>query len=208
MRRGGSFQLKPIIFFLYDATGAHLAFLWSFRHIMRADRCLPAAVPGNAIVTDECAMIAVQLSSLVPSTPIDSAATTVREAERSVPSPSDQPATVASQFQPLDPDIFNAAIPAFFIGRNSDGFWVARDVNGQMGGIFLLENSAVSFAKRNSRPAGCATIYPSERFELDIENDGNPLVAQLAPLMRLASRPWRRTAALIGKMTAAIKRRF
>jgi hypothetical protein len=188
--------------------GVRLAFLWHYRHIMCADRCLPAAVPGNAIAIDECAMIAVQLSSLVPSTPINSAATTVQKAERPGLSPSDRPATVASQFQPLDPDIFNAAIPAFFIGRNSDGFWVARDVNGQMGGIFLLENSAVSFAKRNSQPAGCAMIYPSERFELDLENEGNPLVVPLAPLMRLASRPWRRTAALIGKMTAAIKRRF
>jgi hypothetical protein len=175
---------------------------------MCADGCLPAAVPGNATVIDECAMIAVQLSRLVPSTPIGSAAATVQEGERPGLLSSDQPATAASQFQPLDPGIVNAAIPAFFIGRNTDGFWVARDVSGQIGGIFLLENSAVSFAKRNSQPAGCATIYPSERFELDLENHGNLLVEQLAPLMRLASRPWRRTAALIGKMTAAIKRRF
>jgi len=77
---------------------------------------------------------------------------------------------VTAQFQPLDPGIVNGAIPAFFIGRNKEGFWVARDVNGQVGGIFLLENSALSFAKGNSRPAGCATIFPSERFELDLEN--------------------------------------
>src|ERR1700682_1816181 len=192
MRRSGSFRLKPFIFFLYDAMGVRLAFLRHYRHIMCADRCLPAAVPGKAIANDECVMIAVQLARLVPSTPINSAATTV---------PSDRPATVASQFQRLDPDIFNAAIPAFFIGRNSDGFWVARDVSGQMGGIFLLENSAVSFAKRNSQPAGCATIYPSERFELDLENKGNPLVEYLGSLMRLTMSPRQRIAALIGKMT-------
>ena len=82
-------------------------------------------------------------------------------------------------FRPLDPGIVNETIPAFFIGRNKEGFWVARDVNGQIGGIFLFENSAVSFARTNSGPAGCATIYPSERFELDLENSGNPFVVQL-----------------------------
>ena len=108
--------------------------------------------------------------------------------------PAESP-TVIAQFQPLDPGIVNEAIPAFFIGRNKEGFWVARDVNGKIGGIFLLENSALSFARRNSRPAGCATIFPSERFELDLENSGNPLVPRLGPLLRL----WRRIAPLIGK---------
>ena len=106
-----------------------------------------------------------------------------------------EPATVTAQFRPLDPGIVNEAIPAFFIGRNQEGFWVARDVNGRIGGIFLLEDSAVSFARRQSGPAACATIFPSERFELDLENSGNPLVTQLGPLMRL----WRRMATLIGK---------
>jgi len=107
-----------------------------------------------------------------------------------------RPSTVTAPFQPLDPGIVNAAIPAFFIGRNMAGFWVARDVHGRSGGIFLFETSAVSFAKHNSQPAGCATIYPSERFELDLENRGNPLAARLGSLLRLARRPWRRTAAL------------
>ena len=64
--------------------------------------------------------------------------------------------TVTAPFQPLDPWIVNEAIPAFFIGRNREGFWVARDVNGRIGGIFLLENSALSFARRNSRPPAAA----------------------------------------------------
>jgi len=113
-----------------------------------------------------------------------------------------------AQFQPLDPGIVNDAIPAFFIGRNKEGFWVARDVNGQIGGIFLLENSALSFARRNSRPAGCATIFPSRRFELDLENSGNRFVVHLASLMRLAMRFRRRTAGLIGKMAEPVKGRL
>jgi hypothetical protein len=115
--------------------------------------------------------------------------------------PAEQPAKVTAEFRPLDGDIVNEAIPAFFIGRNMEGFWLARDAKGQLGGIFLLENSAVSFARRNSRPAGCATIFPSERFELDLENKGNPLVE---PLMRL-KRKCRQLVAFIGKMTEGIK---
>jgi hypothetical protein len=122
--------------------------------------------------------------------------------------PADKPATVSAQFQPIDPGIVSEAIPAFFIGRNKEGFWVARDVNGQIGGIFLLENSALSFAKRNSEPAGCATIFPSQRFELDLENKGNPLLAQLGWLKRLAMRGRRRMVAFIGNMAEAVKRRL
>jgi hypothetical protein len=94
-------------------------------------------------------------------------------------------------FQPLDPDVLNASIPAFFIGRDSDGFWLARDVRGESGGIFLLKSSALAFARRISGQAGCATIFPSEQFELDLENRGNPLVSYLKPLLRLVMLFWR-----------------
>jgi hypothetical protein len=124
------------------------------------------------------------------------------------PTAPDEPATVTAQFQPLDPGIVNEAIPAFFIGRNKEGFWVARDVKGQIGGIFLLENSAVSFARRNSRPAGCATIYPHDRIELDLENKGNPFAVHLVSMLRLTKRPRRRIAALIARMRQAVKRRL
>ena len=129
-----------------------------------------------------------------------------QDGERSGILPADKPATVTAQFRPLDPGIINESIPAFFIGRNKEGFWVARDVNGQIGGIFLLENSAVSFARRNSEPAGCATIFPSERFELDLENRGNPFVVQLGSWRRVARRRRERLAVLVGKMTEAVKR--
>ncbi len=134
--------------------------------------------------------------------------TIARESERPGMGPAAAPATVRTLFVPLDPGIVNETIPAFFIGRNMEGFWVARDVNGQIGGIFLLENSALSFARKNSRRAGCATIYPSERFELDLENRGNLLAVHLGSLMRLAIRPRERMAAFIGKMTEAVKCRL
>jgi hypothetical protein len=107
-------------------------------------------------------------------------------------------AVPAVPFQSLDPTVVSEAIPAFFIGRNKDGFWVARDAKARIGGIFLLENSALSFARRHSRPGGCATIFPSHRFELDLENSGNPLASQLGSLLRLP----RRIAAFIRKMIA------
>ena len=106
---------------------------------------------------------------------------------------------LTAQFQPLDPGIVSADIPAFFIGRNKEGFWVARDVNGRLGGIFLCETSAVSFARKHSEPAGCATIFPSGTIELDLDNSGNPLAARLGPLMRLAARLRQWAAAWIGK---------
>jgi hypothetical protein len=122
--------------------------------------------------------------------------------------PADEPAAVAAPFQPLDSSIVNEAIPAFFIGRNREGFWLARDVKGKLGGIFLFEGSALSFARRNSRPAGCATIFPSERFELDLENRGNPLIVHLGPWMRLAKRGRQRLAAFIGRIAGAAERRL
>jgi hypothetical protein len=155
-------------------------------------------------------MIAVQLMSPNPLRRAPSHSTTAIERERAHTGglPADEAATVTAQFRPLDPDIVNEAIPAFFIGRNMEGFWVARDVKGQIGGIFLLENSAVSFARKNSRPAGCATIFPSERIELDLDNKGNPLVAQLSWLKRLAMRGRQRMVTFIGNMTEAVKRRL
>ena len=140
--------------------------------------------------------------------PIRSTPAIEREAERSGTSPADEPVKVTAEFRPLDGDIVNEAIPAFFIGRNMEGFWVARDAKGRIGGIFLLENSALSFVRRNSRPAGCATIFPSGRFELDLENKGNPLVTQLGWLKRLAMRGRQRMVAFIGNLADAVKRRL
>ncbi|HZL27461.1 MAG TPA: hypothetical protein VFC39_13130 [Acidobacteriaceae bacterium] len=106
---------------------------------------------------------------------------------------------------PQRPDlsILSEAIPLFFIGRNKDGFWVARDADGRIGGIFLLKHSALRFANRNTQPWGCATMFVEERFELDIENKGNPFVARLGAAKRLVSRLAQRLAASTGKLAAA-----
>jgi hypothetical protein len=136
-----------------------------------------------------------------PETPRDSAAAVSQEGQRLGVAPA------ATPFQPIESDIVNAAIPAFFIGRNKEGFWLARDVKGQIGGIFLFESSALSFARRNSRPSGCATIFPAERFELDLENRGNPHIVYLRPLIRLAVHGLHAMALLAGKFTEAVERR-
>ena len=84
----------------------------------------------------------------------------------------------ALRFQRPAADILNEAIPAFFIGRNHSGFWVARDANGRSGGLFCSREAALRFA-RAVWPDGCATIFPQARFELDIENSGNPMISWL-----------------------------
>jgi hypothetical protein len=99
-----------------------------------------------------------------------------------------QQAPVA-ELKPLDPDVVSIAIPAFFIGRNKAGFWVAREARGRIGGLFLFKSSAVAFANRQSEPARCALVFPAETFELDIENRGNPLIVLAARLLGGAARP-------------------
>ena len=94
----------------------------------------------------------------------------------------------ATELRPLDPEIISTAIPAFFIGRNQTGLWVAREVNGRAGGLFLFKSSAIDFANRQSAPARCALVFPTETFELDIENRGNPLIALAEGARRLLAR--------------------
>jgi len=94
----------------------------------------------------------------------------------------------ATELKPLDPDVVSAVIPAFFIGRNRAGLWVAREVNGRAGGLFLFKSSAIDFANRQSAPAGCALVFPTETFELDIENRGNPLIVLAEHAGRLFGR--------------------
>lgn len=95
---------------------------------------------------------------------------------------------MTATLKPLDPDVVSAAIPAFFIGRNSAGLWVAREANGRIGGLFLFKSSAVDFANRQGGPARCALIFPVETFELDIENRGNPLIVLAEGARRLLAR--------------------
>jgi hypothetical protein len=118
--------------------------------------------------------------------------------------PVDQSETPAVQFGPLDPNVLSEAIPAFFIGRNKAGFWVAREANGRIGGIFLLRGSALSFAQVQG---GRATIFPFERFELDLPNHGDPYAIRLVALMRFALALWRRVGR-IGEAIGGAARNF
>ena len=154
-------------------------------------------------------MIAVQPSSLDLARRAPSVSAAIEpESAHSGSLRADMPARVTAPFQPLDPGVVSDTIPAFFIGRNKEGFWVARDAKGRIGGLFLLEGSALSFARNRSWPEGCATIYPSERFELDLANSGNPLVVHLGSLMRLAVRLRLRMVGSIGSLAEAVRRRL
>ncbi|MGT2502023.1 hypothetical protein ACVOMS_16640 [Bradyrhizobium guangxiense] len=57
----------------------------------------------------------------------------------------------ASALKPLDPDVVSAAIPAFFIGRNRAGLWVAREAKGRAGGLFLFERLRDRFCQKPER---------------------------------------------------------
>jgi hypothetical protein len=94
----------------------------------------------------------------------------------------------AAALRPLDPDVVSAALPAFFIGRNSAGLWVAREAQGRVGGLFLFKSSAVDFANRESAPSRCALVFPTESFELDVENRGNLLIVLAEAASRIFAR--------------------
>lgn len=93
-------------------------------------------------------------------------------------------ATSASVPQRPITALLSEAIPLFFIGRNKDGLWVAREENGLIGGIFLLKRSALRFAHDSTPPLGCATMEVPEGLELGIPNSGNPLIAWIAATVR------------------------
>lgn len=119
---------------------------------------------------------------------------------------SDHAEAPSTALKPLGEDIISAAIPAFFIGRNDAGLWVAREATARTGGIFLLKRSALTFARAKSGSAQCAFVFPSGRFELDLENEGNPFARHLGSLSRLGREVARcvLTAALALLVLAAI----
>jgi hypothetical protein len=84
--------------------------------------------------------------------------------------------TVANFPRRPDAGVLSKSIPLFFIGRNRNGLWVAREAEGRIGGVFLLKQSALRCAQKHSEPVGCATMFLTESIELDTENSGNPLV--------------------------------
>jgi hypothetical protein len=96
-------------------------------------------------------------------------------------------------------EVLSEAIPVFFIGRNREGFWVARDTDGRSGGLFWRREAALRFAQRSAAPARCAMVFPQARFELDIENAGDPLVTCIATARRLLVRQVLRLASAFRK---------
>jgi hypothetical protein len=120
------------------------------------------------------------------------------ERPSSAPLASDAPAKfehACTSFARPGPDVLSRSIPVVFIGRNRAGLWVARDADGKFGGLFWRKGSALHFARTNAGPAGCAALYPRARFELDLENHGNPLIAGLAAARLLLGRQLRRLLA-------------
>jgi len=87
-----------------------------------------------------------------------------------------------------DPALLSQSIPLYFVARNKAGLWVAREAEGRSGGVFLFKHSALRFATKRGAAAGCATMFLRERFELDVENHGNPLVAWLNAALRMVAK--------------------
>jgi hypothetical protein len=87
-----------------------------------------------------------------------------------------------------DVSVFSDSIPLFFVGRNHNGFWVAREADGPGGGLFLLKRSALRFVRKNNKRRGVATMFVTKPLELDVENQGSHFVAPLAAVMDFASR--------------------
>jgi hypothetical protein len=105
---------------------------------------------------------------------------------------------------PRRPDarVLSESIPLYFIARNRHGFWVAREADGRAGGLFLRQRAAIGFAVRNSEPSGCATMVLKEIVELDVENEGSRLVAQLAVAVATVTRRAPNVAGFVGSMIA------
>jgi hypothetical protein len=82
-----------------------------------------------------------------------------------------------------DATVISDSIPLFYIGRNRNGFWVVREAEGRIGGLFLLKSSALRFARQNSRPAGCATMFVTEPLELNTDDQGSRPIAPIAALI-------------------------
>lgn len=104
-----------------------------------------------------------------------------------------------SSFQRPGPEVLSRVIPVVFIGRNRDGFWVARDAEGKFGGLFWRKGAALRFAKENVGPAGCAAVFPQACFELDLDNSGNPLLGRLESAKHLLMRWALRLTAIVRK---------
>jgi hypothetical protein len=114
------------------------------------------------------------------------------------------PAVVRFPRRP-DASVVNEAIPLFYIGRNKNGAWVVRESEGRSGGLFLLKQSAVRFARRQSEPAGCALMFLAESIELDVENKGSRYAGPVSAIDNAARRA-SFSASILRTLVAACRR--
>jgi hypothetical protein len=108
---------------------------------------------------------------------------TVRDAGASAP-----PSSVVKFPSRPDLTFLSETIPLFYIGRNGDGFWVAREAEGRAGGVFFFKASAIRFARNKSAPAGCALMFVDAPLELDRDNDGSQIAEIFIAAIGIARR--------------------
>jgi len=85
---------------------------------------------------------------------------------------------------PQRPDgtILNETIPLFFVARDKDGFWIARNADVAIGGRFFFKYSALRFAGYYN---ASAIMVLTEVYSLDTRNTGNRFARLLRPTRRL-----------------------
>jgi hypothetical protein len=103
-----------------------------------------------------------------------------------------------------NPSLLNEVIPVFFIGKNPEGFWVARNADGSSGGLFLFKGSALRFTRNAPLPIPPATMLVSKRFELDIANQGNRYADELIAVRRKLAHVQRKLMAIKALLAAIV----
>ena len=85
---------------------------------------------------------------------------------------------------PQRPDglFLNETIPLFFVARDKDGFWIARNADFASGGKFFFKHSALRFAGYYN---GSAIMMLTGAYSLDARNTGNRFAKQLRLIRRL-----------------------
>lgn len=68
------------------------------------------------------------------------------------------PSNETTCFEPLDPGVISASIPTFFVGRDRDGFWLARDTKGERAA------SSCSKARRSPLHGGLPGLSAAQQF--------------------------------------------
>jgi hypothetical protein len=105
-----------------------------------------------------------------------------------------------------DASALSEAIPLFYIGRNKNGLWVAREAEGYIGGIFLTRRSAVRFARESCERTGCATMFVGEPLELDFRDRGNLFVAESAAARSVAAYRAQALLAAVAAIRGTVRR--